>query len=75
MSASSRSICFARAGEELGFVFRTVAEANAFIDTLAEEGVHGVAVGDGVVGEFVAEVGELKPEALGDCPGVGNCFG
>ena len=66
---------FAGAGEEGGIVFGAVAAEDAFVGAFAEEGVHGFGVGDGVVGEFVAEVGELEGEALGDCDGVGDGVG
>jgi hypothetical protein len=64
-----------RAGEEGGIVFGAVAAEDAFVGAFAEEGVHGFAVGDGVVGEFVAEVVELEVEALGDFVGVGEGVG
>jgi hypothetical protein len=70
---------FAGAGEEVGVVFGAVAAVEAFVYSLAEEGVHCVGCvfifGDGVVGEFVAEVGELEGEALGDFVCVAYCFG
>ena len=75
MSASS--CCNLRAGlvEQMPLGWRAVALADALFDALVKEAVHGFAVGDGVVGKFVAEVVEREFQALAHDARVGEGLG
>ena len=52
-----------------------VAEAGALVGALAQETHHGLAFGDGIARELVAEVGEGEVEARCDLGGVGDGVG
>ena len=56
-------------------VIRPVAAARALVGEFAQQAHLGLAFGDGVAGELVAEVGQREIQTRGDFARVGNGFG